>query len=231
MSELGGSGFTSGAVGAGFNEAVQKELAAITDPDLRQWASLLVGAAAAKTVGGDAQAGGSTAASGTKNNWFFIPAAVKALGDALPLIAGTYLVTTPEGKKIVDESGKVIGSLVSTAAGWVDSAGKLIGNSISDVKDWAYDRYRSSTISDAVEQGVPTDNHSISDGRSLPRTGEPNSSVDLLNPDGSVKQRRYYDKDGNAYGDIDYNHTNGDESHTFPHRHKWKDGERQATED
>jgi len=40
------------------------------DPALHQWASTFVGAAAANTVGGDAQTGGSTAASGTKNNWY-----------------------------------------------------------------------------------------------------------------------------------------------------------------
>jgi len=38
------------------------------DPALHQWASTFVGAAAVNTVGGDAQTGGSTAASGTKNN-------------------------------------------------------------------------------------------------------------------------------------------------------------------
>ena len=97
--------------------------------------------------------------------------------------------------------------------------------------DWAYDKYISYSISDAVEKGEPTDNHTTSEERSLPREGDPNSSVDLLNPDGSVKQRRYYDKDGNAYEDIDYNHDNGDGSHTFPHRHKWKNGKRQKTEE
>lgn len=44
--------------------------------------------------------------------------------------------------------------------------------------------------------------------------------MDLLNPDGSVKQRRYYGNDGHAIEDIDYNHTD-DGTHTFPHRHEW----------
>jgi len=60
----------------------------------------------------------------------------------------------------------------------------------------------------------------VLDENRLPKTGEPNSSSDILNPDGSVKQRRYYDKDGNADLDIDYNHTD-DGTHTFPHRHTW----------
>jgi len=70
MSDITGNGFTSGAVGAGVNEAVQKELEKRfkDQPDMWQWASTLIGAAAAQAVGGDAQAGASTAASGTKNN-------------------------------------------------------------------------------------------------------------------------------------------------------------------
>jgi len=72
----------------------------------------------------------------------------------------------------------------------------------------------------ASRNGEPTDKHTVLDGNRLPKTGEPNSSSDILNPDGSVKQRRYYDKDGNADLDIDYNHTD-DGTHTFPHEHKW----------
>lgn len=109
MSDMGGSGFASGAVGAGVNEAVQKALSKITDPDLHQWASYLVGAAAAKAVGGDAQTGGSTAASGTKNN-MLSDIHVKMLKDQLALalrnhasiqelqkLVATYInITNPE---------------------------------------------------------------------------------------------------------------------------------------
>ena len=35
------------------------------------------------------------------------------------------------------------------------------------------------------------------------------------------KQRRYYDENGRAEKDIDYKHSNGDGSHTFPHEHYW----------
>ncbi|SEP48053.1 hypothetical protein SAMN04490178_1572, partial [Propionispora vibrioides] len=70
MSELGGSDFMSGAAGAGFNQAIQKELKDHFEnqPDMWQWASALVGATAAKVVGGDEQTGASTATSATKNN-------------------------------------------------------------------------------------------------------------------------------------------------------------------
>lgn len=57
----------------------------------------------------------------------------------------------------------------------------------------------------------------LSEGKSL---NQSTGTLDLLNPDGSVKQRRYYGNDGHAIEDIDYNHTD-DGTHTFPHRHEW----------
>ena len=68
VSELGGNGFTSGAVGAGVNQALQKQLANIKDPNLRLIASSLVGATASKLVGGNGKVGGSTAYTGILYN-------------------------------------------------------------------------------------------------------------------------------------------------------------------
>ena len=79
---------------------------------------------------------------------------------------------------------------------------------------------------DAKNTGEPTDKHSTqstSEGSSLPKTGTPYSSKDLEDSEG-VKQRRYYDKNGNADMDIDYRH--GGTGHTFPHRHDWNNGVR-----
>ena len=60
----------------------------------------------------------------------------------------------------------------------------------------------------------------VNDKSGLPVKDEPNSSADLLNPDGTIKQRRYYDPDGMAQRDIDFNHP-GNKTHHFPHTHKW----------
>ena len=68
MSQITGAGFASGAIGAGVNEALIKNLKGI-DPGTAQIVSAIVGAAAAKAIGGTAQAGASAAASGTKWNW------------------------------------------------------------------------------------------------------------------------------------------------------------------
>ena len=56
--------------------------------------------------------------------------------------------------------------------------------------------------------------------KNLPKESEPNSTKDLLNPDGTIKQRRYYGPDGKATKDRDYNHP-GDK-HSFPHDHEWE---------
>ncbi|WP_228470470.1 hypothetical protein [Listeria welshimeri] len=62
--------------------------------------------------------------------------------------------------------------------------------------------------------------HKVVEKGGLPKDGKPNSSADILNLDGSVKQRRYYDDKGKAKEDIDFNHSD-DGIHEFQHRHKW----------
>ena len=69
-------------------------------------------------------------------------------------------------------------------------------------------------------------NHAIfvTAAQSLPSTGIPNSKQTLYNPDGSIKQERWYGSDGKATRDRDYNHPGN--KHTFPHDHKWENGKR-----
>lgn len=57
-----------------------------------------------------------------------------------------------------------------------------------------------------------------------PVIGKPNSIYEIYNKNGSLKQRRQFDKNGRAKKDIDYSH--GGVGHEFPHVHdwKWKDG-------
>lgn len=50
----------------------------------------------------------------------------------------------------------------------------------------------------------------------------------MYGPDGKIKQQRKYGPDGTPEEDIDYDH--GGTGHTFPHRHRWKDGKRGPAE-
>ncbi len=81
-----------------------------------------------------------------------------------------------------------------------------------------------SNIDGAISNGQPLNNHRVvpnTEASDFKATKQPlNSSADLLNPDDSVKRRRYYDGDGKAQMDIDFNHTD-DGSHEFPHIHIW----------
>ena len=84
MSQITGAGFASGAIGAGVNEAIIGEIKKIKDPGTAQIVSAIVGAAAAKAVGGDADVGTAAAASGTKNNLYEkIPAIRQQLEEQL----------------------------------------------------------------------------------------------------------------------------------------------------
>ena len=77
MSKLTSGDFLAGATAAGINKLVIEEVkkAANYEPDKMQWVSAALGAVVAEFVSSNAQAGASTAASGTKNNealdWIF----------------------------------------------------------------------------------------------------------------------------------------------------------------
>ena len=52
--------------------------------------------------------------------------------------------------------------------------------------------------------------------------GTPNSSVDILDKNGNISTRRWYDSNGNAYRDVDMtNHGNPKTHSEYPHEHIW----------
>lgn len=77
----------------------------------------------------------------------------------------------------------------------------------------------------AKKNGTKAKNHSTQVGGSLGKTGRPYSSKDLVDKNGNLKQRRYYNQKGNADMDIDYRH-GGNGKEPFPHRHDWNNGSR-----
>ena len=72
MSKLTGGDFLAGATAAGINKLVIEEIDKVVggDPDKAQWVSAALGAVISGLVSGNVQAGASTAASGTKNNFY-----------------------------------------------------------------------------------------------------------------------------------------------------------------
>lgn len=65
--------------------------------------------------------------------------------------------------------------------------------------------------------------------QSLPTEGAPDSDEKLKNKDGSTKQIRHFNSKGAPDFDIDYNHTNSNNSHEFPHVHIWVNDSRIST--
>ena len=98
MSQITGAGFASGAIGAGVNEAVIGEIKKIQDPGTAQIVSAIVGAAAAKAVGGNTGSGASAAASGTKYNFWASAARYVAS------IAYNFLRSTAIGKAVLEKA-------------------------------------------------------------------------------------------------------------------------------
>lgn len=69
---------------------------------------------------------------------------------------------------------------------------------------------------------TPSSNHTSVSKNPGP-FGEANSSVDILDADGNIKTRRWYDSDGNAYRDVDMSdHGNPKEHPEVPHEHTWE---------
>lgn len=144
-----------------------------------------------------------------------------------PLFNETNMVTTfsnstalPSGSWFIP----VLGVVTITASGAIYIQDKVI-----EAGTWAYNAVKTyfaeRAYEKAKEKGTKTDNHSnqsTSTKTSLPTTGKALSSKDLIDSQG-VKQRRYYDKNGDADVDIDYRHAG---KYEFPHRHTWVNGDR-----
>ena len=105
MSAITGAGFASGAIGAGLNEALIKNLKGL-DPGTAQIVSGIIGAAAAKVVGGNALAGASAAASGTK--WNFFGFAYRP--DKMPYVTadGKHTIVEMVKESLVKEDGSTL---------------------------------------------------------------------------------------------------------------------------
>jgi hypothetical protein len=68
---------------------------------------------------------------------------------------------------------------------------------------------------------TPSSNHTTVARNPGPR-GRPNSSVDILDSQGNLTTRRWFDSNGKAFRDVDLtNHGNPRQHHQWPHEHTW----------
>ncbi|MFS7207486.1 T7SS effector LXG polymorphic toxin [Carnobacterium divergens] len=144
-------------------------------------------------------------------------------------LQGMAGATVMSGGALAPGAGAIAGAGATVGAEALAHGGLVFSNTIQNGMDNIQQMQNSkikdqSDLKKSIEDGKPAKKHTqqVYDKKKarLGSEGEPNSSKDLLNPDGSIKQRRYYGEDGKVIEDIDYNHSD-DGSHTFPHRHKW----------
>lgn len=68
---------------------------------------------------------------------------------------------------------------------------------------------------------TPSDNHSTTTDNPGVK-GNPDSSVDIVDEEGNIKTRRWYDENGKAYRDVDMtDHGNPKQHPEVPHEHEW----------
>lgn len=145
--------------------------------------------------------------------------AVLAVGG-VAVIAANWDVVGPKWNQIVRAFQKAFSATAkSISRAFAEVKAKVEAKVKQDKAEKQQKKY-----DQAKKDGKPTDNHSTQSGSSLPTKSKTNSSKDLKDSQG-VKQRRYYDKNGNADMDIDYRH-GGNETHKFPHQHNWNNGVR-----
>ena len=145
--------------------------------------------------------------------------------------SGASLALTPTavgqiaaGGGVIANSGKNFGNDITLFAkaqkqqtsGIIQKDHMDISSIKGKVPDWQYEQ---------MDLGVPLKKHKVLDREEINKLnyfGEPNSSVDLI-ANGEVKQRRYFDNDGNIIVDIDFSHGG---KHPLPHKHVWINNER-----
>jgi hypothetical protein len=93
---------------------------------------------------------------------------------------------------------------------------------INGALDVLHLRAAPNSYEEAYRKGLPTDKHEVikkdDQHRKLPETDGKNSSKDLVDSDGKLIQRRYYDDSGKAEVDWDYSHDHGK---GIPHQHRF----------
>lgn len=132
MADLGGGNAFAGGFSAGLNEALQKELDKIgpEHPDLRQWASFIIGSAAGDITGG------VTTYYGTKYNNQLAPGMDFITVVSLAVI-GVEVAQDAGVKVLKDKTGAVIATWNEEAGAWIDSTKTAIGNTLQDMYIWA----------------------------------------------------------------------------------------------
>lgn len=151
------------------------------------------------------------------------------LGIGLATIAGGAGMTISGGGATAISGGMAAGVSAPMVAAGIGTtvagaaiAGTAVGN-MFDVQIQKSEGKNEVKTNKGNEIDItPEDNHTSTTKNPGPY-GDKNSSVDILDKDGNIKTRRWYDQNGKAYRDVDMtNHGNPKEHQEWPHEHTWK---------
>ncbi|MBE7031468.1 MAG: hypothetical protein E7401_00725 [Ruminococcaceae bacterium] len=145
-----------------------------------------------------------------------------ALQTILDIVA---LLPVVGGVKYVDEAGDLVKSAVKHG----DEATSLTKNisqhnNAASVANDANKYYTSQTINSLGKKLniAQFENHSVVT-KNPGYKGSPNSSIDIVDENGYIVTRRWYDAQGRAYRDVDFtNHGNPLTHPEWPHEHIWE---------
>lgn len=126
-----------------------------------------------------------------------------------------------------------VGSLAGSSAWSLTEVADLVGSSLvsgvafADAQNGGGGERDSETVTNNQGKEIdvtPSKNHTTSN-KNPGYKGEPNSSVDILDKDGNVVTRRWFDENGKAIRDVDMtNHGNPKQHPEWPHEHFWEYG-------
>ena len=144
---------------------------------------------------------------------------------ASPLIAST--ATNTLGYAVgTGMAGGMAGSYTSTATqqilyGYNDPYELMQNTAVGGITGGGFGAlgYKVSNPYQKVNKAFYKTNSQV--GRSLKPQSEPNTRTNLYSEEGTLKQSRFYGENGKVFLDIDYAHSNADNSHKFPHYHDW----------
>ena len=133
------------------------------------------------------------------------------------------LAKAPKGIDGVTEGAGNLAEDVGKAGKWLEGAAKGAESAAEDAGKVVESGKKTiiSTLGNEIDI-TPSLKHTSVNKNPGPY-GEVNTSVDILDAEGNIKTRRWYDSEGKAYRDVDMSdHGNPKEHPEVPHEHTWE---------
>ena len=152
-------------------------------------------------------------ANGADINYLEVGAVFKDTSNTAQAAPKAEKAVAESGEEVLEQAEKAAGKAVEESGEEIlEQTGKAIESGKKTIK---------STFGNEIDV-TPSSKHTSVNKNPGPY-GEANTSVDILDAEGNIKTRRWYDSDGKAYRDVDMSdHGNPKEHPEVPHEHTWE---------